>query len=66
MAGSEEVEVAPSQVGASLGIGALSGLLVAAAALVLGIVPWFQLGPALVTVLVVLSLIHISEPTRPY
>lgn len=58
MAGSEEVEVAPSQVGASLGIGALSGLLVAAAALVLGIVPWFQLGPALVTVLVVLALAY--------
>ena len=58
MAGTEEVEVAPSQVGASLGIGALSGLLVAAAALVLGIVPWYELGPALATVLVVLALAY--------
>ena len=58
MRGTEEVEVAPSQVGASLGIGALSGLLVAAAALVLGIVPWFELGPALATVLVVLALAY--------
>ena len=58
MPGTEEVEVAPSQVGASLGIGALSGLLVAAAALVLGIVPWYELGPALATVLVVLALAY--------
>lgn len=58
MAGTEEIEVAPSQVGASLGIGALSGLLVAAAALVLGIVPWYELGPALATVLVVLALAY--------
>jgi hypothetical protein len=56
MSGAEDVEVAPSQVGASLGIGALSGLLLAAAALVLGIVPWYELGPALATVLVVLAL----------
>ncbi len=46
----------PHQRGASVAIGALTALIVGAAALVLGIVPWEQVGVTLVAVLAVLGL----------
>jgi hypothetical protein len=56
---SEEPVVVPTQAGMSLAMGALSGLLVAASALVIGIVPWFEVAPALLSVLVVLGLAYL-------